>query len=224
MKLCVIDDSKPFLDVFINEIQVIGEELGLKMNIQAFDKYTPDIQSFDLYFIDIEMPDIDGFPAARMISDINKKIVYTTGNEAHYIETFQNAVYDFVRKHHLHEDITRVIKRYVTESKNYIEVKISGKSIRVSTASIISITVSKNDILLKTAKMDIKIRRTLKELLQNSCIQQQFMQVNRSQLINISYVDSISKNTIVLKDQSKMYISRNYKNKCLEQYYQHMMR
>lgn len=50
MKLCVIDDSKPFLDVFINEIQVIGEELGLKMNIQAFDKYTPDIQSFDLYF------------------------------------------------------------------------------------------------------------------------------------------------------------------------------
>ena len=156
MKLCVIDDSKPFLDVFINEIQVIGEELGLKMNIQAFDKYTPDIQSFDLYFIDIEMPDIDGFTAARMISDINKKIVYTTGNEAHYIETFQNAVYDFVRKHHLHEDITRVIKRYVTESKNYIEVKISGKSIRVSTASIISITVSKNDILLKTAKMETK--------------------------------------------------------------------
>ncbi|MDO4191939.1 MAG: LytTR family transcriptional regulator DNA-binding domain-containing protein [Erysipelotrichaceae bacterium] len=224
MKLCVIDDSKPFLDVFINEIQVIGEELGLKMNIQAFDKYTPDIQSFDLYFIDIEMPDIDGFTAAKMICDINKKIVYTTGIEAHYIETFQNTVYDFVRKHHLHEDITRVIKRYVTESRNYIEVKVSGKRIRVLGSSIISITVSKNDILLKTAKMDIKIRMTLKELLKNRCIQQQFIQINRSQLINFSYVDIISKNTIVLKDQSKMYISRNYKNKCLELYYQYMMR
>ena len=224
MKICVIDDSKPFLDVVMNEIQVTGEELGLKMNVQTFDKYTPDLQNFDLYFIDIEMPGIDGFTAAKMISDINKKIVYTTGIEAHYIETFQNAAYDFVRKHHLHEDITRVIKRYATESRNYIEIKISGKSIRISGSSIISITVSKNDISLKTVKMEIKSRMTLKELLKNSCIQEQFMQINRSQLINISYIDSISKNIIILKDQSRMYISRNYKNKCLELYYQHMMR
>jgi len=86
---------------------------------------------------------------------------------------------------------------------------------------IIFIRMMRNDLCLFLPGKQLTIRKTLKLFLSDYALDKSnlFIQINRSELVNISKIHSINKNRITLYDGSNLYITKKYMEEFIRKYY-----
>ncbi len=96
-KACVIDDESlarsrviELCGAFPEKIQIIGEASGGKQAIKIVEKLQP-----DLLFLDIQMPDINGFEVLSMLS-YHPFVIFTTAYEKYAIRAFETYSVDYL--------------------------------------------------------------------------------------------------------------------------------
>ncbi len=212
LSFCVIDDDKTFLPIMKITIEELLQQLGKKAIIDLYDKYHPSINHMDyaILFLDIEMPDMNGYEIAKLINRMNSYIVYTTAIDNYSFSGYENHGYDFIRKSMLHSDTGRVLKRYFREKDPVVKFSSNGYLYEISFSSIIIIRVSGNYLQLITDKSIYKMRKTLKDFIMENDLMRSFIRVNQSEVINPSKIIMRTKSTIYLSNQETVYISRKY--------------
>ncbi len=100
MKAILIDDeidSRQTLAVHLRsycpQVELIGEATGGAEGLELFRQKKP-----DLVFLDIEMPEMDGFQVLEKMQPTGSAIIFVTGYQKYAERAFEFAALDFLRK------------------------------------------------------------------------------------------------------------------------------
>ena len=178
-------------------------------------------QAYDrtqILFLDIEMEKMDGIALAREIRKHNRQmqIIFVTG----YMEYIQEG-YDVEALHYLlkpvsQEKIDSVLERAVERLKTadaVFLVECGGEVLRLPLKEIRFIESNRNYNIIH-ADNDYEMRGTLSELEEK--LDEAFVRVGRSYLVNLHYVRRIGKTELILNTGVKRLVPRGSYKKLYE--------
>ena len=120
MNIAIVDDVPEVLEQILNAVKSIMSQDD--HSFYPFSKATDFIKaideiSFDAAFLDIDMPDINGFQLSERIKDSEKNIliIYVTGHENLVIQSFRYKPIGFVRKAHLKDELPFAVSTLLSE-------------------------------------------------------------------------------------------------------------
>ena len=128
-EILIIDDNENYQ---MEIKKIIGRNFDdIQFNIDYVDDSSNIIISkkvFDIYFLDIDMPNCDGFGLAKKIKKINEKaiIIFVSSHDDLVYKSFEFNPFYFVRKEYMERELETAIKYLVTKIRNnnkYIAIK-----------------------------------------------------------------------------------------------------
>lgn len=210
MKCIVVDDeriAREGLNEFIKEFDFL-ENIGSFSNAHlAMEKLKTEV--IDLIFLDIQMPLLNGFEFAKMITDIQTMIIFTTAHANYALKGYKVNAVEYLLKPIFFEDFESSVFKakklydlmYEKESvsKPYF-FKENGALIKIHATQIMYIQAMQNyvEIYLENEKRVI-VHQALKSMLahlQNA----DFLQIHKSYIVNTKYISSIDGSKLYVKD------------------------
>ncbi|MGB5364452.1 MAG: LytTR family DNA-binding domain-containing protein [Aureibaculum sp.] len=239
LKTVLVDDEINALEAlewklnrYIEDIQIIKCNSPVEA-ITVIEKEKP-----DLVFLDIEMPEMDGFTMLQKLSNTNFDLIFTTAHDEFALKAIKVSALDYLLKPvDKDELITAVDKVRASRKGNQLEDKLQSlftnlkdKNDKISIAADGKIYLLDRDdvIMLKSDKSyttiflkedkKIVVSKTLKEV-EKKFDYSEFYRVHNSYLININHVKEYLKSMggeLIMSNGMSASISRNKKNELLE--------
>ena len=222
MRIAIVEDEQPFADEAASYIQQYGKEHNKEMQCQHYKSSTSFLSSYqpiwDLLLLDIEMPDMDGMELARKIREIDQNVIliFITKVAKYAMAGYEVAALDYVLKpvnyYAFSLKLRRVSGLIETKQKKHIVVQGNGFVRRLPADTIRYIDAFGHTISYHTPQGIVSstgsksIRELEKELLPEG-----FFKCNQCYLVNMQYVQSVEKDSVVLKNGECLSISRNRK-------------
>lgn len=149
IKVIIVDDemhARSFLRKFCERyhsetIEVVEECNSVEAAVRAIKKYQP-----DLFFLDIQMPDENGFEFLKYFDKINFEIIFTTAYKEYAIEAIKKSALDYLVKPFSKEDFNIALSRFMSK-KN---VKIDFDRFKLLTENINNQFTDKQRIVFPT--------------------------------------------------------------------------
>ena len=192
----------------------------------------------ELLFLDIEMPNKNGFQLINELKEIDFPIIFVTAYDHYAIKAFEVSAFDYLLKpldiERLYLSLGRVLnlsdkntvfKRLKALQENEAEGKITkiaiperGDYILLDTKEIICIEANRAYVEIYTEKSKYIYAKPLKYFEDVLTENSQFIRVHRSWIINTNFVEKYSKRDaeILMKNQLKISVSRSYKEELLK--------
>ncbi|MBX2876821.1 MAG: LytTR family DNA-binding domain-containing protein [Saprospiraceae bacterium] len=216
IRAIIVDDewlARKRLEILLEsyqEIRIVGYGRNGKEALELIQLKEP-----ELVFLDIQMPDMDGFGLLQQLAvDRMPAIIFTTAFDQYAIKAFEIEAVDYLLKpfdeDRLQAALDRVLKRLEfnkmsqfqtqllqlvethqqqlnQEERLYFEIKQSGKIIRVPVEDIYFVKSEGNYVALHTQKKKYLYRLTMNAIAQelNPAL---FLRIHRSYLINTRYI------------------------------------
>jgi len=96
----LVDDNQDSLELLemmlirvASNIEIVGTYLSATESITAIRNKSPDV-----VFLDVEMPDMDGFELKRILNLAHLPVVYVTGKESKAVQALRAGAVDFLQK------------------------------------------------------------------------------------------------------------------------------
>jgi Response regulator of the LytR/AlgR family len=220
MKIVICDDDK-------NEIAKIKSNIithSINHEIIEFTspimllRYIETKEQFDLLFLDIQMPDADGWQIAKQLKESKTKIyiamITVMGD---YIYNCFDRVDWFAAKpvsiEKLHMILDNAQNKLFPTVLNFQRDNIS---IRLTAPEISYIEVSQNNLFIHTTSEVLKIRMTITEVKTILSNVSRFVQTHRSYIVNLDYYNKMNKMDIILSTGAIIPLSRGNKKNFLK--------
>lgn len=232
IKVLIVDDETrtreliaKMIDSFAYDITAIPEGSNVQTAIEAIEKHHPDI-----VFLDIQMPDGTGFDVIRSIEDKSFEVIFITAHEEFAIKAIKFSALDYLLKPvdtlELKSALDRALES-ISEKKENSQFEALQKNINPSEKRRLVLktqesvhVVELDDIIRCEADRNytsfylkdnrkILVSKTLKDY-ETLLASHNFLRVQQSHLINISYVDRYDKKNggaVVMKDGSEVPLS-----------------
>ncbi|HHC79668.1 MAG TPA: response regulator transcription factor [Flavobacteriia bacterium] len=238
LKTVLVDDEINALEAlewklnrYIDDIQIIKCNSPIEA-IDVIQKEKP-----DLVFLDIDMPEMDGFTMLQQLSNTNFDLIFTTAHDEFALKAIKVSAIDYLLKPvDKDELITAVAKVKESRKGSQLEDKLQflfsnlnkTDKISVSADGKIYLVDRKEVIMLKSDKSyttvfltgdrEILVTKTLKEV-EKKFHYPEFFRVHNSFLINVNHVKEYLKSLggeLVMSNGMNASISRNKKSELLE--------
>ena len=236
----IIVDDEPFARNIIkkflkdeSDIELLGECGDGVEAVEMIKRMKP-----DLVFLDIQMPEMDGFDVINSIGIDNiPNIVFVTAYDKYAIKAFEINAVDYLLKpfdkKRFHESISRIRKLmfsrqnikqqignildYINKEQKYLDrilVKTRGRIIFLKTDEIDWIKSEAYYVKFHVGKHIHVIRETLSNL-ENNLDPNKFVRIHKSYIVNIEFIKELqqwfkNKYLVILKDGTELKLSRNY--------------
>ena len=241
LKAIVVDDEKPSRDAlstyirdYCPNVQIVSECDNAKTAYKSILEQLP-----NLVFLDIEMPNGDGFDLLRMFKTIGFKVIFVTAFSNYALRAFRFSATDYLLKpvkvDELVEAVNKVMQEFTLHHTNLnLQILMEGLSHKETNTNNLVIPSSKGFTLIKipdlimceadgycthfylTGKVKITSSKNLKhyeELLSNHTI----IRVHHSNLINLIHVKGYCHlGEISLSEGICCPLGNNYKSHFLE--------
>lgn len=172
-----------------------GEEL-----IRSPDEY-------DVIFLDIRMGGIDGVETARFLRKISQDavLIFVTNMAQFAIHGYEVDAMDFILKPidqpAIDRVLTKVMKRIQGRTGVQLTLKTPAGATRISSNSVHYVEVYNHELVYHTETGDVRVRGQLSEV-RERLENQHFILCNRSYLVNLRYISSLSENHLVVGDDA----------------------
>jgi two-component system LytT family response regulator len=240
IKTIIVDDennASEFLEkmlhrFFPNKFYVCGLFETVDKAIIAIETFQP-----DLVFLDIQMPNKNGFELFKEIKEINFEVIFTTAHSEYAIEAIKRSALDYLLKPINYIDLLGAVTRYENKSKKESQQKqfnvllenidtgdVTHKKMAISTDTGIEFVKYNSIIFLEAQNNYTKINlidgtsiiasKTLKyfeELLPSEL----FFRIHKTYLVNMNFVKrffKIDDFLVELTTGAKLPISLRKKN------------
>lgn len=215
MRVAVCDDEKRYREETINCIQ----EYDASIQIVEFEDGSGLInakETFDLILLDIEMPELDGMSAAKLLrkQKVDAEIVFLTSYEKYIYDAFDIRALQFLKKPLEKERLIKVL-RMVEESLagiEQIELMLEDETCYVKLKDIVY-AEAYGDGLYIFDRMGLvyeERRGTIKKWAEK-LEGKGFVQIHRTYLISMFYVERFGSDEVRLKGvDKKLPVSRRY--------------
>jgi two-component system LytT family response regulator len=214
-------------------VEIIGTFTNPRLAIQSIKKTPP-----DLLFIDVEMPNLNGFDVLEKLMPIDFSIIFVTAFNQYAIRAFkynaidylvkpidiselQNAIEKASQRTRISEMELKLLKQHRLE-KTIDKIAVSTQNgIHFIDLKDIILAESKNNysVLTLTNKSSFTISKTLKEL-QEILEESHFLRIHRQYIINLNELLHFNKTDclLTLKNNINVPVARNKKDTLIEMY------
>lgn len=229
MILAICDDIEKDRITIKSMINRYLDEHRLYAKIYCFSSGEEFLQhadiKFDAVFMDIFMDKINGIDAAIQYSRNECRFIFITTSPDHSLDAFSVNAAHYLLKPVTYEGIREAMCRCFPEPnvKSYIYIKQKKLTIPVLQSSIMYIDVLDNTLTLHTLDGNIRTRMTLTSVYK-MLDRSEFLRPQRSFIVNMSFIDSISTNSLILTDGTEISISRDRKSDVASAYETYLFR
>ncbi|MBL7782882.1 MAG: response regulator transcription factor [Saprospiraceae bacterium] len=119
IKAVIIDDESSTIQVlrilierFVPEISELATALGGKEGLECIRVFKP-----DLVFLDIEMPDLDGFDLLRHFPEPEFEVIFVTAYSHYAIQAIRFSAFDYLLKPVDTTELKQAVNRYLQHGK-----------------------------------------------------------------------------------------------------------
>ena len=226
LKAVLIDDeilNLKNLEIILNlnfqEIEIVA----LFQNVNDA-KIFLETNTVDLLFLDISMPEQNGFDLLHYFPDRNFQVIFVTAHEEFAINALRVGAIDYILKPIVLSELKTAVesvKKYFLksdslESQNKISLSYEGGKSVIDKHDIVYIKGDDNiSTVYLTKKRKISLSKTLKYF--EDLLDADFIRIHKSYLLNFNHASKlVSKNMpfIELKDGTQLPISRRNYVKC----------
>jgi len=239
LKTILVDDEINALEALEWKLNRYVENLKIiKCNspvdaVNIIEKEKP-----DLVFLDIDMPEMDGFSLLQKLTYTDFDLIFTTAHDEYALKAIKVSAIDYLLKPvDKDELVIAVAKVRSSRNNDHLENKLqslfanlspTNEKINIAADGKIYLLDKSDIIMLKSDKSyttvflednkKIVVSKTLKEV-EKKFDFQEFFRVHNSYLININHVKEYRKSMggeLLMSNGMSASISRNKKNELLE--------
>ncbi|MFK5878293.1 MAG: LytTR family DNA-binding domain-containing protein [Flavobacteriaceae bacterium] len=242
IKVIIVDDERSAIKSleweiknFCKDIEVCETFTDPSDAISAINYLKP-----DCVFLDIEMPEMDGFQLLNSLKFRDFDLIITTAFDNYAIRAFKESAIDYLLKPIDSDDLIKSVAKIKTnkekntlgdelkkaletilpkENKSKIALPLPGKTVFINSSDIVYCKSDGNytEIYFKDAKKEVlsKKLKTVEEIFQNEI----FFRVHKSYLVNVDYIKELVKKDgqyLVLENGTSIPVSRTKKEALLE--------
>lgn len=248
MKVIIVDDEPTvrnaiaaLLTEHFPDIRILSSVGTVKEGFNAISNMAP-----ELLFLDVELPDGNGFDLLKMISNIDFKVIFITGHQEYALDAIKVSALDYILKPFDTDELRAAVekaRKIINHDEQQLKLhtlnenlqnKRTLKRIILSTSDNLHI-ISINDIIRAEADSNyttfwlsegkrIMVSRTIKEydgMLSGSGM----IRVHQSHLVNLTFIEKFVKRDggyLEMKDGSKIPVSANLKKQVLRAIKDHL--
>lgn len=208
-------------------INIIGTAQTVEEGVKLIDSSKP-----ELVFMDIRLPDGDGFEILERINYKNLKVIFITAYNQYTHKAIKFSAFDYILKPVDDEELTKAVEKYINEKsqttsivKEQVDTLIDNfkaqpkriilkdnKSIQVvDIEKIIKCTSADNYVCFTVEGIntgEICIVGSLKDY-EDLFSDFSFFRIHKSHLINMSYLSQyLKEGVVIMKDKSKIPVAR----------------
>jgi two-component system LytT family response regulator len=236
IKAIIIDDN-PFnrtvlsdvLSEYHSHVKIVAEAENGQEGLASISRLRP-----DLVFLDIEMPDMNGFEMLNHLSEINFQTIFTTAHSHYAIKAFRFNALDYLIKPINREELADALQKFTrqshtTQQKEHLEIALKNAvatkpeeqilllptqkgSLRIPLKHIVKIEGDRNYSQLYFSNLSKELSSKTLKYFEDILLDKGFFRCHRSFLVNRIHVERIGSNhSVMLKDQSSIPISRRKK-------------
>lgn len=221
MRIAVCDDDLTHAQITMKNVkELITKHNNLNFELE-FLLYTDgnlmltehDISPFDVVFLDIEMPDIDGFEVAdkMFIKNTDIFIIYTTSYDSYLRQSIKHRVYRFVSKGDVAELEDSIIQLFndLAIQNTFYSFKYKRNLYNLEVNSILYCMQSRNLMLIHTESEIYKQIISIKKIL--NVLPNYFLRCHSSYIVNTKKITETNLDKIILKSKVEIPIGRSYR-------------
>jgi len=236
IKSLIIDDNSFVIDLLSDQLRQFHpdvEVMGIAKNgtdgLTKINLFKP-----DLIFLDIEMDDMSGFDMLSQLEDITFQTIFITSHSHYAIKAIRFNALDYLLKPIDKQELSQAIKRHTSSAalqENKAQVKqalinlqtknVEDQSFLLQTQKgtlrlflkhIVKIEGERNYSYIHLAdNTKVLSSKTLGHF-EDILSEKGFFRCHRSILINRYHIDHLGTHDFILKDQSKIIVSRRRKS------------
>ncbi len=220
------DDDPEIREKYAKLIQSIAEKHNLYISITAFESaeelffMLDDIKVLpDIIYLDIQMGEMNGLDAAAKLRSlgIQAEIIFLSNLKEYVFESFDVMPANYLLKYAITDErfesvLMKSIENVSITRDQLFMYEIKGMSYTLVISDIIYIEVKKRIIAIKTRQEQIiEFYSTMTEV-EQQILGSPLVRVQRSFIVNMTYIKTFGKSEIVLLDGSVVPVGRTYQN------------
>jgi two-component system LytT family response regulator len=217
------------------DIEVISTADSLKSAYEAIMKHAP-----DLLFLDVELPDGNGFELLRMVPAVNFRVIFITGHQEYALDAIKVSALDYILKPFDNDELRIAVEKareIINHDEQNLKLQALSENLRskrilkriilptadnlhlVSVEDIVRAEADSNYTIFRlTEGRKIMVSRTIKEY-DEMLSQSGMIRVHQSHLVNVLFIDRFVKRDggyLQLKDGTTVPVSPLLKKKVLQ--------
>lgn len=224
MKILIYDDDQDDINHLVNLINNLFNELNINSKIticESTNFLLNNIKKYDFLFLDIQIKDENGIEIGKKLSKINHncRIIITSNFKKYLIDGYKIQADRYflkpINQYEFNTEMENELYQYQKKYRGFINKQISNEKILFSDILYIDSYNRKSKIHFTNGK-SLPTSIPLKDWFSflDSDI---FIQPHQSFIINLTYISSISNNSVYLINGENIPMSRNLK----KQFHQH---
>lgn len=204
----IIDDESLAQEDLVNKINKIQDLEILGVFNSALDAVSLiDTGKVDLVFCDIQMPDINGISFLKSLRK-HPLFIFITGNPNYAVESYELDVLDYILKPFGLDRLLKSVNkaRTVLESqsadsanRDFLMIKDRATNIIMPLNDIFFIKSDRDYIRIATLEKEYVIYKRLADIEDELSTARQFLRVQKSYIINLTYAKHIEGNLIKMR-------------------------
>ncbi len=226
MRIAICDDDKKDLAIIQEFIGRYDAGLSCDVFHSAVDVLSAHKkENYDLMFLDIEMKPMNGFEAAKQLTQHDDKplIIFVTNSSKYTIQGYEVA-FRYLIKPASYEQIEKTLndalERVVPKK---ILIDVNGRSQMISTRDIYYFEVFDHNVRICAHSNVYDCRDSLKNI-EETLSGGNFIRPHNSFLVNLEHVINASQTEFVMRDKRIISISRKRKDDVFRALHQYLRR
>lgn len=206
LKCIVVDDeagARSVLDNYISRLDYLELSVMFGNAIEAF-QYTKN-NHVDIIFLDINMPEVNGFALLDMLV-AKPCVIFTTAYSDYALRAFDYHAIDYLHKPIRFERFVMAVEKAAKwhslkkeDEQTFIILKTEGMAQRIFLQDILYIESMGNYLRVITPDKGFVVHMTMHEM-EQSLPQARFARIHKSYIINSAAIDSVGDEQVVVNN------------------------
>lgn len=220
-KIAICDDEPFFLDRLEKMLAVYEKKTNENFIIKRYTKplqlMDSLIEDFQVFFLDMEMPNMNGFELAHVIRKTDEKaaIIFVTSHREYMNGCFEyqaaNYIIKPVTQAQIDCEMNRIIRKIKTDNHIYVAIKNKNGFMKLFVSDIQYIETRDRNVVFHCSSGKEVIGRFKIQDLEVRLAPFSFIRCHNGIIVNADYIESIYDLTIVLLDGTKIYTTKSRK-------------
>lgn len=222
VKIAICDDEKYQTDYLKTLVEQWGENNDIKIKTYIFDSAElfltarSDGHSYHIALLDIQMGGKSGIELAREIrtTDAKMAIVFITGVPDFIADGYDVSALHYLMKPVNEEKLFEILsKAYgnLDTAEKYIVINVDGISGRINQSRIMYIEAFAHVCEIHTINKTYEVKKSISDF-EKILDEKSFIFCHRSYIVNLKYINSITKTDVILDGGKTVPVSRRMYN------------